>query len=756
MTPLTQDDKTIIAEEEAVLLDVKKAIQIEKKNHVDDKGVNRDAFLNLLKDSSSRNEADMPTLLQELHIKKSLENRERPIELLDADSPYFAHLILKEEKKTRNLLLGYSTFLSTKCSYSIVDWRNAPSAKLFYNYREGDEFVQELPNRVAEGIVSARRVLTIKKSILKKIQLPDRVLVKNESGEWQRFEMGQPHLAGGAQKAVRGVKMGVGRAGELTTDVSALLDENQFALLNEDPHKPLLILGGAGSGKTTVALHRIANLHFKDPKRFNEKSIAVIVPDEGLRRLSINLLGSIGMHNVEVSTFDTWIHKQGRHMMRNIPHRLCDETPAKVIRFKRHFAMMEAVDIYLESVALETRKTLLHDFSILSPLAQEKIPRFTKDFCFKDWLRSLEEKAAKIFTRHEMKLKGLNEYFSRRHRRLDDITEDRKTLFTDHIILKKAAALYSEVFDESYVEDLIKHTRHQLMKSSKKMYQDVDDSRKMALDGRDISDDIDAIAGTIDVEDYPILFKLMEHKLGKMETHYGRLKQYSHMVLDEAQELPPMELNVLAKALKEPKSITIAGDIAQQTDVTTSFRDWQYVLDTLGLEGVKPSKLTTNYRSPAPVGVFAHKVLGDLAGPLPEATKDGAPVQFSSFDTYGEGIFVLLDVLGELMENEPYASIAIIARDAKGAKRLYKDLDKLPDARLVTEGDFSFTAGIDVTHVADIKGLEFDYVILPDVDSHIYPDDAMSRRTLHVAATRAVHQLWVLSMIKRSPVIDFL
>ena len=78
----------------------------------------------------------------------------------------------------------------------------------------------------------------------------------------------------------------------------------------------------------------------------------------------------------------------------------------------------------------------------------------------------------------------------------------------------------------------------------------------------------------------------------------------------------------------------------------------------------------------------------------------------------------------------------------------------LPRLRRIREGEFPFKPGIEVTEVAQVKGLEFDYVIALDVDAQNYPDTPTARRMLHVAATRAVHQLWMMSVGTPSPLVQ--
>ncbi len=78
---------------------------------------------------------------------------------------------------------------------------------------------------------------------------------------------------------------------------------------------------------------------------------------------------------------------------------------------------------------------------------------------------------------------------------------------------------------------------------------------------------------------------------------------------------------------------------------------------------------------------------------------------------------------------------------------------ELQDLRLVADQDFTFTPGIDVTDIKQVKGLEFDYVILLDVDSEHYPDNNYSRYLLHIGSTRAAHQLWLMNCGAPSPIL---
>jgi DNA helicase-2/ATP-dependent DNA helicase PcrA len=123
----------------------------------------------------------------------------------------------------------------------------------------------------------------------------------------------------------------------------------------------------------------------------------------------------------------------------------------------------------------------------------------------------------------------------------------------------------------------------------------------------------------------------------------------------------------------------------------------------------------------------------------------------------GEEVAFLADNLRVLMAREPQASCAVLLRYPERAKFFYERLGdaEVPRLRLVLPGDgadiaddeFSFAPGIDVTTVAKVKGLEYDYVILVEVTEAMYPEATASRHLLHIGATRAAHQLWVTTSL---------
>jgi DNA helicase-2/ATP-dependent DNA helicase PcrA len=97
----------------------------------------------------------------------------------------------------------------------------------------------------------------------------------------------------------------------------------------------------------------------------------------------------------------------------------------------------------------------------------------------------------------------------------------------------------------------------------------------------------------------------------------------------------------------------------------------------------------------------------------------------------------------------------ILARHPEQADAYYDALQlaDIPNLRRVRHFEFTFRPGVDVTDVRQVKGLEYDYVVLVDVNSTTYGKDDESRHLLHIGATRAAHQLWIITTAEPSPLI---
>src|SRR5262249_35115656 len=155
------------------------------------------------------------------------------------------------------------------------------------------------------------------------------------------------------------------------------------------------------------------------------------------------------------------------------------------------------------------------------------------------------------------------------------------------------------------------------------------------------------------------------------------------------------------------KSLTVAGDEAQRLDALSAISSWKERLTYLGVPGAAIEELRVSYRSSRSIAAFAHGVLGTLAPPAPPvATPGGARVGRFVCSSEGELALFLTAAPEDLFVREPAASVAVLTRTPEEAAHLARLLEHLPRARLIENGGFLFTPGVDICEVGAAKGLE--------------------------------------------------
>jgi DNA helicase-2/ATP-dependent DNA helicase PcrA len=600
---------------------------------------------------------------------------------VDPRSPYFGHIRLREGNRERDLCLGKATFLDH--GLRIVDWRHAPIARLYYRYRQGEEYEEEISGRTIVGEVTARRTVSIRDGELERVDAPEGSFVAEPTG-WRRVDLESRRLAGGEGAALRvhrgdevaGRRLGTDllgvrqRADKRLPDIAGLIDPEQFALITRPQSGFAAIRGAAGSGKTTVALHRIAYLAYEDPSVDSTATLFVVF-SPALRQYVSHVLPALGVERVQVRTFQDWAAGQRRRLLPRLPNRVREDAPAEVQRLKLHPALFAALTRHVEE------------------LEGKPIPEQVID----DWMSVLSNRALLERVLGERDEGGLTP------RELERATswcrEQNRTL-------------------------------------------------RAWIDG-DTS-----VPAELDPEDDAILLRAWQLRVGPLPGPDQRPLRYRHVAIDEVQDFAPSEVRVLLECLDQRQSLTLAGDTQQHLLEHSGFTSWSSFFSELGIPGTEVQTLQVSYRSSREITEFALAVLGDLrdAETPVVTTRSGPAVELFEFTDSGACVAFLADALRELVSQEPLASVAVLAPSSEASELYHAGLDRsdVPRLRLVQEQDFSFAPGIEVTEIDKVKGLEFDYVIVVDVDEASFPSDAIGRRRLHVAATRAIHQLWLTSV----------
>jgi len=738
--PLTAEELSISADEERLLSAVRAAVDAARQRGR--RASSLGALAALREDYAGAGEEDRPAVLAQMHEEAARDEAAAATLLPDLAEPYVGHLRVRSGGRSRDVLLGARPFLDPGRGVTIVDWRTAPIAEVFFTGEPGEPYEIEASGRTVEGVLERRHVLAFDRGALAMIEVPGGALVGGPSA-WRFEPHGFTPKLGGEDE---------GETGEPTSSMArrgaprlaALLDPQQMALLDRDPGEPLLVLGSAGSGKTTVALHRVAMLTRHHGERVDPRRVLVVVPEPGLRRFAERLLADLSVERVAVRTFDDWIRAEARRVFPRLPQRESPDPPASVSRMKRHPAMLAAVDRLVEELAGEMAERLDRGLDahgeIRAAFTERAEPILAARLARVEAL--LGDRAAS-----PARKRARAEAFREERRRLPRVMADHVRLVGDRALLRhaaRAAETLGGALPEAVIEEVASHAGRQLDAPSEIRFAHVSPERLVTLDGRSLDDGTpDATAGTLDVEDYALLFELLWRKTGEVGTSAGRLTRYAHVVVDEAQELAPIELRVLGRAVEG--SVTVAGDAAQRLDRGGHFASWEAVMEALGTRAA-PSYLTTSYRCPRPIVAFAHAILGPEApDAVPQAARDGAPVLLGVVPSEGHAALAIARALQDLSRRDPGASVVVLARDASAARAVHEVVSRALPARLVRDGDFSFGPGVEVTEVAEVKGLEFDYVIVPDASARHYPSTPEHRRALHVAVTRAARQAWIVS-----------
>jgi DNA helicase-2/ATP-dependent DNA helicase PcrA len=172
--PADAEMEQTVAQEEKVLARVHRTAQSSRPTH---RGqlIDYDAELIALRDQihEARLE-DIPPLIEEMERLQQVAQRRAKVTegAVDKESPYFGRMVLEEEGRKREILIGRSTFLDPKTGVRIVDWRDAPVSRVYYRYEEGDDYDEIFGDREVEGEVLLRRNLSITSGKLRRIGTP--------------------------------------------------------------------------------------------------------------------------------------------------------------------------------------------------------------------------------------------------------------------------------------------------------------------------------------------------------------------------------------------------------------------------------------------------------------------------------------------------------------------------------------------------------------------------------------------------------
>jgi DNA helicase-2/ATP-dependent DNA helicase PcrA len=534
-------------------------------------------------------------------------------------------------------------------------------------------------------------------------------------------------------------------------EIAALIDPRQFEIMTS-PHSGVVVIqGGAGSGKTTIGLHRLAYLGFAFPDRFPARRMVVVTQGTGLAAYIGQVLPALGLPGVRVVTFDEWAERELHRAIPWIRASLTQDVVPAVTRVKSHPALLHELERAAAArkgkrgsrAAVELWADLLTDRGLLLSLLRNDAEKPVSEADILEAHRIMVTRVQAIVSLDPRDRPTEKKRAPRRVRGKDE-GED----------LAAPGAWATMGLAENPRARTVDSDLPEGVRRFESERDEVDDDEnvrgEIGIDGQRTDDD----QPLLDADDLAILLRANQ-LLRPVES------PLAHLFVDEAQDLSPMKLAALigqtrSGATRPLPSLTLAGDTAQKLFLDNGFGDWRAVLSHLGLDHVAIEPLRIAYRSTCEILELARFAMGPLPIDVPaEAKRRGAPVEAFHFSAVGAAVAFLAEALRDLASREPRATVALLARYPEQADRTFEGLRRaeVPALRRVRAQEFTFRPGIDVTDVRQVKGLEFDYVVMLDTNASSYGTDDESRHLFHIGVTRAAHQLWLLVTGTPSPLV---
>lgn len=712
---------------EETLAEIKEQLAISEGNCVVKQSELKETLLNYWENCGS----DEAQLVETANRQRALSSltHSTPLTLRKMlNTPYFGRIDFIEEEEgllpqEDPIYIGIGTLMNEEAGeFLIYDWR-APISGMFYDCGLG-----KASYHCSAGIIEGR--ITLKRQY------------KITNGTMQYMFNADLKIDDEVLQEILGKSVD----DKMHTIINSIQRE-QNQIIRDANHRALFVEGPAGSGKTSVALHRIAFLLYRDRDILNEKNVLILSPNHLFSDYISNVLPEMGEENVLQKTF----HDCVLESIAQLP-----------IRFETRTFHLETVlsNAHGYEQVLRTDNIRFKSSRNFEQIIQEYI----------DWMETslvddypeIEFRGQILFHKSEWKHYYLGNLASMpvmiRLEKIKQMIESRSRPLFHTLRKKKEAEIIArgEEVDENTIKALARMAAREELSS--------------------FSDKIDKLTRLVPLSEYRRLFKgnwLFARSTAKMNFpkewqgiqkqtlsfinngilpyedippfmyFQGALQGFpvnrdiKHLIIDEAQDYTRLQFKILV-ILFPNSTWTVVGDPAQAVHPflnTASFKDMSEII---GTEKSIAFRLTRSYRSTKQIQNFCQALLSDTtdvesvnrSGPLPSITRI-------------EKMPDMLPTLVHTIENihkEGWRSIAVICKNTYQAKTVFSDLKAHIDLSLVIDEDDTFHQGIVVIPSYLAKGLEFDAVLVINADIINYSLEE-ERYILYTICTRTLHHL---------------
>lgn len=582
------------------------------------------------------------------------------------NSPYFGSIIFEEENEpSKNIYLGITHLEDKNKNYLIYDWR-APISSLFYDYEVG-ECSYKAPEKVIKGNLKRKRQYKIEDGKIKhifdnSINIDDSLLQEVLSND-------------GSEKM---------------KNIVNTIQQEQNKIIRNVEDKSLIVQGIAGSGKTSVALHRIAFLLYKI-ENLSSKNVLIFSPNNVFSEYISNVLPELGEDNPSettyanflescikeykaIETFTEFIARYYTYKEKNID----------LVKYKQSDKIIKDIEDYVLYLIKNIKFTKNIEIDIFNEVTKEQLKELFKRY-----------DRFPLFTRITEISKKLSENY----------TNGKLTL---------ARSINKKILESMNIE-----------KNYKKIYYNFYKSKfcKIKLSDNEIRKFVNK--NKINYED-AIIFSYIK---GLLEG-FNYNNMIKEIVVDEAQDYTLLQYKILSKIFKK-SSFSILGDVNQTINPYYKYESLEQIKEVL--DKTKYLELTKTYRSSKEIIEYTNKIL-NLTFVSAIRKDNNKPVLFRKETNLKKQL--LNDI--NYLKNE-YKSVAIITKDDEEANEIYNLLKDDINIGKITINEEIFRKDLIVVPSYMAKGLEFDSVIVYNKINNIYKEN--EKYLYYVACSRAQHEL---------------
>ncbi|ALS24556.1 RNA polymerase recycling motor HelD [Paenibacillus naphthalenovorans] len=737
-----------------------------RKDFWDDITVNLANPDDIMETYTSITQQSMMLAGQERSLQHAENTRYRLLRMYN--SPYFGRIDFTEKGSsgTEKIYIGIASVLDEQTqTYWVYDWR-APVSSLFYDYSPGPANY-ETPMGTISGTLDLKRQFMIRGGEIKAmfntgITIGDEVL---------------QHILGQ-------------RTDDHMKSIVATIQKEQNQIIRDDRHRVLIVQGAAGSGKTSVALQRVAYLLYKHRQTLNSDNMVLFSPNALFNSYISSVLPELGEANMQQTTYQDYLQlrlgsqfqvEDAYEQMEAMLHTYGDpgdEIRRSSIRFKSSKAFVDIIEKYargLESqgmrfndlvfrgrVLIGKQQMANYFYSLDGSIKLSIKIHLVKEWLLKELKRLAKEERMKPWVKEEIELLD-KEVYQQAYNALRKQKGDRETAFDD---AKQEALLLSKYVVHEKFKPLREKIKQLRFISAAALYRQlISDVSRFALTAGDKElelppewEEIGRLTleqmdrGRLTYEDAtPFLY------LTGLIEGFPSYNTVRHVIIDEAQDYSPFQLVFLNRLFPWAK-MTLLGDFNQAisahhtAEADHGMAGYEVIYDLYGPEQVEFIRLVRSYRSTKEIAEFTKAIL-PFGEPVEPFSRSGEPPKLIAVSDHA----MLTDVLlGEVkrLQTSGIGTIAIICKTARETRDAYDKLSsQLPQLQWITKETRLFHAGVVLIPVYLAKGLEFDAVLIYNASAEHYYRE-VERKLLYTACTRAMHKLTIFHTGQPSPFLS--